>query len=93
MSFMVALRDPAKMFSWTEIGGLYLPSCVGTPSSLVVVLFTFSFVAIEAVDVFTSNQDDDFAKFHAHDSSAGYALMVRAAEPRASRCVQLFNYS
>ena len=31
---------------------------------------------VEAIDVVTSNKDDDFSKFHAHDSAAGTTLMV-----------------
>eukprot|EP00039_Didymoeca_costata_P000982 m.48627 g.48627 ORF g.48627 m.48627 type:complete len:408 (-) comp10575_c0_seq2:1312-2535(-) len=76
MSFMVALRNPSKLFQFVEIGGIKLPAIVGTPASLVVVLFTFSFVLVEAFDVMTTNQDDDFSKFHAHDGIAGTVMMI-----------------
>jgi hypothetical protein len=76
MSFMVALRDPSKLFGFVEVGGMQLPAIISAPSSLVVMLFQCSFVFVEMWDVFTSNRDDDFAKFHAHDSRAGTVLML-----------------
>jgi len=75
-SFMEAFSDPAKLFQFVTVGGIQVPAIVGAPSSLVVVLFAGSFMVVEAIDVVTSNKDDDFSKFHAHDSAAGTTLMV-----------------
>lgn len=65
-AFVVALRDPAALMS-----------CRGmTPSAALVLLFTASFVVVELVDLMTTSRDNDFAKFHEHDSPAGRLLML-----------------
>ena len=61
---------------WRVCARLQVPAIVGAPSSLVVILFAGSFMVVEMVDVMTSNKDDDFSKFHAHDSNAGMTLMA-----------------
>jgi hypothetical protein len=43
---------------------------------LLVLVLMGGFVAVELFDVLTSNQDDDFNKFHEHDSMAGTILMM-----------------
>lgn len=75
-SFMTAFKDPSKLLQWVTVGGMQVPAIVGAPSSLVVILFAGSFMVVEMVDVMTSNKDDDFSKFHAHDSNAGMTLMA-----------------
>ena len=67
-SVMDTFKNPSKLFQWVEVGGIKLPSVLATPSSLLVLIMMGSYVCVEFFDVLTSNQDDDFSKFHEHDS-------------------------
>jgi len=75
-SVMDTFKNPSKLFQWAEVGGIKVPSVLATPSSLLVLIMMGSYVCVEFFDVLTSNQDDDFSKFHEHDSMAGYILMA-----------------
>lgn len=73
MAFMVALRDPSKMFKITDSG---VPAITAVPSALVVLLFIIFFIVVEFYDLMTSNREDDHGKAHNHDSAAGRLLML-----------------
>jgi hypothetical protein len=74
--FMQVFRNPSAMFEWTDVGFMAIPAVLATPSSLLVLIFMTSFIVVETYDVFSTNRDDDFAKFHSHDSDAGSLLML-----------------
>jgi hypothetical protein len=72
----VALRDPGKMLSWINVGGVPIPVITAAPSALLVLFLTSLFVVLEVVDVATSSREHSSGKFHDHESTAGTVLMI-----------------